>query len=94
MIKHLIRLLAVLGAAVAAASSWAASPNHATGTDGLLMIDKIGGHVTERPVMFQEVFATLYHRLGIDVRTATVDDPQGRPQYLVDSGIEPLRELI
>jgi hypothetical protein len=56
--------------------------------------DKIGGHVTERPVMFQEVFATLYHRLGIDPRTATVDDPQGRPQYLVDSGVEPLRELL
>jgi hypothetical protein len=56
--------------------------------------DNIGGHVTERPVMFQEVFATLYHRLGIDVRTATIDDPQGRPQYLVDSGVEPIRELI
>jgi uncharacterized protein (DUF1501 family) len=56
--------------------------------------DNIGAHVTERPVTFQEVFATLYHRLGIDVRTATVDDPQGRPQYLVDSGVEPIRELI
>jgi len=56
--------------------------------------DKNGAYVTERPVKFQEVFATLYHRLGIDVRTATVDDPQGRPQYLVDSGIEPLRELL
>ena len=56
--------------------------------------DRIGGHVTERPVTFQEVFATLYHRIGIDVRTATVDDPQGRPQYLVDSGVEPIRELL
>jgi hypothetical protein len=56
--------------------------------------DRTGSHVTERPVTFQEVFATLYHRLGIDVRTATVEDATGRPQYLVDSGIEPLRELI
>jgi hypothetical protein len=56
--------------------------------------DRGGGHVTERPVTFQEVFATLYHRIGIDVRTATVDDPQGRPQYLVDSGVEPIRELL
>ncbi|HVE40329.1 MAG TPA: DUF1501 domain-containing protein [Planctomycetota bacterium] len=56
--------------------------------------DRSGGHVTERPVSFQEVFATLYHRIGIDVRTATVDDPQGRPQYLVDSGVEPIRELL
>ena len=56
--------------------------------------DRQGAQVTERPVTFQEVFATLYHRLGIDVRTATITDPQGRPQYLVDSGVEPIRELI
>ncbi len=56
--------------------------------------DRVGGEITERPVKFQEVFATLYHNLGIDVRTATVQDIQGRPQYLVDSGIEPIRELI
>jgi hypothetical protein len=56
--------------------------------------DRIGGEVTERPVTFQEVFATLYNRLGIDVRTATVEDVSGRPQYLVDSGVEPLRELV
>jgi uncharacterized protein (DUF1501 family) len=56
--------------------------------------DRQGAFVTERPVTFQEVFATLYHRLGIDVRQATVEDVQGRPQYLVDSGVEPIRELI
>jgi hypothetical protein len=56
--------------------------------------DRNGAYVTERPVRFQEVFATLYHRLGIDPRLATVDDSQGRPQYLVDAGNEPLRELI
>ncbi|HZE97251.1 MAG TPA: DUF1501 domain-containing protein [Planctomycetota bacterium] len=56
--------------------------------------DRQGAQVTERPVTFQEVFATLYHRVGVDVRTATVVDPQGRPQYLVDSGVEPIRELI
>ena len=56
--------------------------------------NRLGEHVTERPVTFQEVFATLYHNVGIDVRHATVDDTAGRPQYLVDSGVEPLRELI
>ncbi len=56
--------------------------------------DRQGAYVTERPVTFQEVFATLYHRLGIDVRTATLEDVQGRPQYLVDSGVEAIRELI
>jgi hypothetical protein len=38
----------------------------------------------ERPVDFQEVFATLYHTLGIDVEHATINDLTGRPQYLVD----------
>ncbi|HXX93572.1 MAG TPA: DUF1501 domain-containing protein [Planctomycetota bacterium] len=56
--------------------------------------NRLGEHVTERPVTFQEVFATLYHNIGIDVRHATIEDTQGRPQYLVDSGVEPLRELI
>lgn len=56
--------------------------------------DRQGAHVVERPVLFQEIFATLYQRIGIDVRTATVTDNQGRPQYLVDSGIEPIRELL
>jgi len=32
--------------------------------------------------------------LGIDVRTATVPDLHGRPQYLVDPGQEAISELI
>jgi hypothetical protein len=47
----------------------------------------------ERPVTFEEVFATLYHNLGIDVNTTTVRDLTGRPQYLVDH-VQPMRELI
>jgi hypothetical protein len=56
--------------------------------------NRLGEHVKDRPVSFQEIFATLYHNLGIDVRTTTVTDRNGRPQYLVDSGVEPIRELI
>lgn len=56
--------------------------------------DKQAAEPIDRPVAFQEVFATLYHHLGIDIRTATVNDLHGRPQYLVDQGREPLRELI
>ena len=56
--------------------------------------DKHGNEPVDRPVKFQEVFATLYNSLGIDTATATVLDPQGRPHYLVDSGIKPLPELI
>ncbi len=56
--------------------------------------DKIGGEPTERPVAFGEVFATLYHRLGIDVTKATLTDLAGRPQYVVDGGHLPMKELV
>lgn len=47
----------------------------------------------DRPVHYQDVFATLYHKLGINVNTATITDPNGRPQYLLDRR-EPIHELI
>ena len=56
--------------------------------------DKDAAYPTDRPVKFQEVFATLYHCIGINPNTVTVPDNQGRPHYLVDSGIQPLRELV
>jgi hypothetical protein len=46
--------------------------------------NKYGEEPTERPVHIQEVFATLYHNLGINTETATVNDLSGRPRYLVD----------
>jgi hypothetical protein len=55
--------------------------------------DRLAGQAKDRPVTFGEVFATLYHNLGIDVRSAQVTDLTGRPQYLVDDA-EPIRELI
>ena len=55
--------------------------------------DRLGGEPTERPVHFQEVFATLYHSVGIDVNKATVTDLTGRPQFLVD-GYQPMKELV
>jgi hypothetical protein len=57
--------------------------------------NRLGEYATERPVHFQEVFATLYHRLGIDVNTATITDLSGRPRYLLDVDThQPLREVI
>ena len=56
--------------------------------------DRIAGEPVDRPVKFQEVFATLYHNLGIDVSHATIPDLHGRPQYLVNPGVEPMRELV
>ena len=54
--------------------------------------DRMGAEAQDRPVHFQEVFATLYHNLGIDVESATIPDLAGRPHYLVD-GYKPLPEL-
>ena len=48
----------------------------------------------ERPVKFQEVFATLYHNLGLNAHDVRVFDTAGTPRYAVDTDIEPMRELI
>jgi hypothetical protein len=55
--------------------------------------DRLGGEAANRPVHFQEIFATLYHNMGIDVNKATVTDLSGRPHFLVD-GYQPMRELV
>ena len=56
--------------------------------------DKWGGEAVSRPVTFPEVFATLYHNLGIDAATTTVSDLLGRPQPLVANSARPIAELI
>jgi hypothetical protein len=56
--------------------------------------NRLGEQPKERPVHFQEVFATLYHCLGIDVARTMLPDLSGRPQYLVDPIYEPLPELV
>jgi hypothetical protein len=55
--------------------------------------DRLGGEAESRPVTFSEVFATLYHNLGIDAASTTFTDSKGRPHYLVEDGAQPLREL-
>jgi hypothetical protein len=45
--------------------------------------NRLGEYATARPVHFQEVLATLYHNLGINPATTTLNDPTGRPQHLV-----------
>src|SRR5206468_3795590 len=42
---------------------------------------------------YRAVFATLYHNLGIDVETLTIEDSAGRPQRLLE-GHRPVEELI
>jgi len=53
--------------------------------------NRLGEEAIERPVHFQEIFATLYKNLGIDVSKARLTDPAGRPQFLVE--MQPIAEL-
>jgi hypothetical protein len=55
--------------------------------------DRLAAEAVERPVHFQEVFATLYHNLGINAASTTLSDLNGRPHYLADAQ-QPIRELI
>jgi hypothetical protein len=55
--------------------------------------DRLGGYAAHRPVRFQEVFATLYRNLGLNLSQVRIFDPNGRPQYLVDPGHDPIREV-
>jgi hypothetical protein len=56
--------------------------------------DRIAGEAVSRPVTFGELYATLYHNLGIDPVRTTLPDLNGRPQYMVEGGAEPMRELV
>jgi hypothetical protein len=55
--------------------------------------DPTGGHAVERPVHVQEVIATIYHNLGINLESTMFDDRTGRPQYLLDRR-DPMPELV
>jgi len=55
--------------------------------------DRLAAEPVERPVSYQDVFATLYRTMGIDASQTTLTDPQGRPQYLIEKG-EPISELF
>jgi Protein of unknown function (DUF1501) len=54
--------------------------------------NRLGEYAKERPVHFQEIFATLFHNLGINPATTTINDPGGRPQHLVEYPV--IRELV
>lgn len=56
--------------------------------------DRIAGEAVARPVTFGELYATLYHNLGIDANLVTLPDLAGRPQYIVEDHAQPMRELV
>jgi uncharacterized protein DUF1501 len=55
--------------------------------------NRFGEYADERPVHYRDVFATLYHNLGIDVSKPVLEDAFGRPMYLLE-GHHPLEELV
>ena len=56
--------------------------------------NKLAEAAADRPVHMQEVFATVYQNLGINVASPTIPDNNGRPQYLLEEDAAPLRELV
>ena len=56
--------------------------------------DRLAGEAVERPVTFPELFATLYHNLGINAQLTTVPDFNGRPQYLVEDNAKPIPRVL
>lgn len=56
--------------------------------------DRIAGEAVARPVTFGDLYATLYHNLGIDIEQTTLQDLNGRPQYLVEEPARPMQELV
>ncbi len=55
--------------------------------------DRTASVAVSRPVSYKDVFATIYHHLGIDPHRTALVDPQGRPQHLLDEGTV-IRELV
>jgi len=55
--------------------------------------NRLGEYAVERPIHMQAIVSTIYRNLGIDPMSTTLNDPTGRPQYLVDVR-EPVPELV
>jgi uncharacterized protein (DUF1501 family) len=56
--------------------------------------DRDGSEATDRPVSHEEIYATLYHNMGIDPYQTTYHDMTGRPHSLLGESYRPLRELV
>ena len=55
--------------------------------------NRFGEEPADRPVDYKDVFATLYHNMGINIAETPIPDATGRPNYLLP-GHEPVAELI
>jgi hypothetical protein len=55
--------------------------------------NRLGEHAASRPVHYRDVFATLYHNLGIDAASTMLLDRSNRPHNLIDNR-KPIAELV
>lgn len=55
--------------------------------------DKLGDSAKDRPVFYQDLLATIYHTLGVDIRQMVRDATQS-PFLLLPSHVSPIRELL
>ncbi len=55
--------------------------------------NRLGETADERPVMVQEIVATIYHNMGINPESTLLQDTTGRPTQLLDIR-EPMPELV
>jgi uncharacterized protein (DUF1501 family) len=55
--------------------------------------DRTAAEAVDRPVHYQDVFATLYRHFGIDATTTTITDGEGRSHPLLDVG-RPISEVF
>ena len=55
--------------------------------------NRLGERAQGQPVHLQQIFATVYHQLGIDTQTTQLIDPNGRPHYLLDHR-DVIQELV
>ena len=53
----------------------------------------MGESAIERPIHYRDVFATLYHNLGIDAANTMLHDRSDRPHNLIDNR-KPIHELV
>jgi hypothetical protein len=55
--------------------------------------NRFGEEADERPIHYKDVFATLYHNMGINIKDTPVMDSLARPHYLLEDR-DPIPELI
>lgn len=55
--------------------------------------NKFGEEADQRPVHYRDVFATLYHNIGIDTSQPILTDQENRPRYVLE-GYRPIEELV